>query len=224
MDVGHFRQHRLREQIFHRLAERLFFRLRIVNFRLDHLLLGHLRHLRQRDEQPLQGGRRQGQVFLLPVQTAGKVAQRDGGIVNFYVDVMQRHPAQGDGIRRGEIQRAAIFFFNRRRRRHLAGIDRHIDIAQRKIVDAQAAVPQAAQLEAEVELASGDRHARLLKAHVLQRQIAPAAGRFADLQPRNPAVGGFDHQMQASGGPHQESYRPQQQHKKNQYAEAYLLP
>ena len=224
MDVGHFRQHRFREQLFHRLAERLFFRLRVVNFRLDNLLLGHLRHLRQRDEQPLQRGRRQGEVFLLPVEPGGKVAHRDGGIVNFYVDVMQRHPAQGDGIRRGEIQRPALFFFNRRRWRHLAGIDRHIDIAQGDIVDAQAAVPQAAQLNAQMELAGGDRHARLLKAHVLQRQIAPAAGGFTDFQPRDPAICGFNNQMQAGRRPHQESYRPQQQQQKNQYAEAYLLP
>ena len=144
MDIGHFRQHRLREQVFHRLAERLFFRLRIVNFRLNDLLLGHFRHLRQRDKQPLQRGWRQGQVFLLPVKPRGKITQRNGRIVNFHVDVMQRHPAQGDGVRRGEIQRPAIFFFNRRRWRHFAGIDRHIDIAQRNIVDAQATVPQAA--------------------------------------------------------------------------------
>ena len=114
MDIGHRRQHRLREEVGHRLAERFFLRLRVVNFRLNHLLLRHFRHLRQGDQQPLQRGRRQGQIFLLPVQAGGKITYGDRGIIDFNVDVMQRDAAEGDRIRSGEIQRPAVLFLDRR--------------------------------------------------------------------------------------------------------------
>lgn len=47
------------------------------------------------------------------------------------------------------------------------GIDSDVDITQRDIVNAQAAIPQAAQLDAEMELAGRHRYARLFEAHVL---------------------------------------------------------
>ena len=168
MDVGHRRQHRLREEVGHRLAERFFLRLRVVDFRFNHLLLRHFRHLRQGDQQPLQRGRRQGQVFLLPVQAGGKIAHRDRGIVDFDVDVMQRDAAEGDRIRGGEIQRPAVLFLDRRRGRHLLRIDGDVNIAQRDVVHTQTAVPQAAQPDAEMKLAGGDRHARLLIADIIE--------------------------------------------------------
>ena len=168
MDIGHCRQHRLREEVGHRLAERFFLRLRVVDFRLDHLLLRHFRHLRQGDQQPLQRGRRQGQVFLLPVQAGGKIAHGHCGIVDFDVDVMQCDAAEGDRIRGGEIQRPAVFFLDRRGGRHLLRIDSDVNIAQRDVVHAQAAVPQAAQPDAEVKLAGGDRHAGLLVANIIE--------------------------------------------------------
>lgn len=48
-------------------------------------------------------------------------------------------------------------------RAHL-GIDSDVDITQRDIVNAQAAIPQAAQLDAEMELAGRHRYARLFEA------------------------------------------------------------
>ena len=143
MNVGHLRQHRLGEQRFHRLAERFFFRLRMVYLRFNHLLLRHFRHFRQRDKQPLERGWRQGQILLLPVQAGGEVPHRNGGIINFDVHVLQRDAAQRNRVRRRKIQRPRVLFFYRRRRRHLTGVDRHVDIAQRNIVHAQAAIPQA---------------------------------------------------------------------------------
>ena len=139
----------------------------MVNFRLHHLLLRHFCYLRQGDEQALERSRRQGQVFLLPVQAGGEIAQRNGGVVDFDIDVMQRHAAEGNGVWRRQVQRAGIFFLYRRRRRHLFGIDSDVDITQRDIVNAQAAIPQAAQLDAEMELAGRHRYARLFEAHVL---------------------------------------------------------
>ena len=224
MDVAHLRQHRVREQVFHRLAEGFLLRLRFFNLRFDYLLLRHLRHFRQGYQQPLQRRRGQGQVFLLPAQAGIEVAQGNGGVINFDIDVMQRHPAQGQRVRGGQVQRAAVFFFDRLRRRHFFTVDRHINIAQGNIVDAQAAVPQAAQPDREMKLPGGDRHPRLLITYVLQRQVTPAAAHLADIQPRHPTVRRFKYQMQAAGGAHQKPDGPQQQHEKDQYAEAYLLP
>ncbi len=111
MHVGHFRQYRARKEIFQRFAERFFIRLRIFNFRFDDFFLRHFRHFRQGNQQAFQRCRFQGQGFLLPVQTGGEVHHRHRGVINLDVDVVQRHPCQGDGIRRGEIQRTAIFLF-----------------------------------------------------------------------------------------------------------------
>ena len=81
---------------------------------------------------------------------------------------MQCDAAEGDRIRGGEIQRPAVFFLDRRGGRHLLRIDGDVNIAQRDIVYAQAAVPQAAQPDAEVKLAGGDRHAGLLVANIIE--------------------------------------------------------
>ena len=53
MHVRHLRQNRLRKQIFQRSTKRFFIRLRVLDLRLDHLFLSHLRHFRQRDQQSL---------------------------------------------------------------------------------------------------------------------------------------------------------------------------
>ena len=47
---------------------------------------------------------------------------------------------------------------------------------------------------------------------------------LADLKPWHPAVSRVKQQMQAGGGAHQERHRAEQQHDKNQNAEADLLP
>jgi hypothetical protein len=81
---------------------------------------------------------------------------------------MQRDAAEGDRIRGGEIQRPAVLFLDRRGGRHLLRIDGDVNIAQRDVVYAQAAVPQAAQPDAEVKLTGGDRHAGLLVADIIE--------------------------------------------------------
>ena len=60
-----------------------------------------------------------------------------------------------------------------------------------------------------MELTGRNRDARLGKAHVLQRQVTPAAGRLADFQTRDPAVRRLQYQMQAAGRADQERDRPQ---------------
>ncbi len=114
MHVRHLRQDGLREQIFQRFTQRFLFRLWVLDLRLDNLFLRHVRYLRQRDQQSLQGGWRQGEVFLLPAQAGGEIHHRHGGVVDFDIHVVQRHPIKGDGVRCREIQRAAVLFFNRR--------------------------------------------------------------------------------------------------------------
>ena len=128
MNVGHFRQDRLREEIFQRFAQRLFFRLRVLDLRLDDLFLRHVGHLRQRDQQALQGRRRQGEVFLLPAQAGGEIHHGHGSVVDFDIDVIERDPIERDRVRRGEIQRAAVLFLDRRRLRHFFRIYRHVDV------------------------------------------------------------------------------------------------
>ncbi|MNY26904.1 hypothetical protein D3C86_1607760 [compost metagenome] len=128
MNVGHLRQHRLREQVFQRLAERFFFRLWVLNFRFDDLFLRHFGDFRQGNQQPLQGSWRQGQVFLLPAQARGEIHHRNGGVVDLDVDVVERHAVQRDRIRRREIERTALLFLHRRRFRHFLRVYRHVHI------------------------------------------------------------------------------------------------
>ena len=128
MHIGHFRQDRLREEVFQRFAQRLLFRLRVLDLRLDDLFLRHVGHLRQRNQQPLQGGWGQGEVFLLPAQTGGEIHHGYRRIVDFDIDVIQRNPVERNRVRRGEIQRAAVLFFDRLRLRHFFGIYRHVNV------------------------------------------------------------------------------------------------
>ena len=128
MHIGHFRQDRLREEVFQRFAQRLLFRLRVLDLRLDDLFLRHVGHFRQRDQQALQGGWRQGEVFLLPAQAGAEIHHGHGGVVDFDIDVIKRHPIKRDRIRRGEIQRTAVLFLYRRRLRYFLRIYRHVDV------------------------------------------------------------------------------------------------
>ncbi|MNS08470.1 hypothetical protein D3C72_399310 [compost metagenome] len=128
MNVGHLRQHRLREQVFQRLAERFFFRLWVLNFRFDDLFLRHFGDFRQGNQQPLQGSWRQGQVFLLPAQARGEIHHRNGGVVDLNIDVIERHAVQRNRIGSGEVQRAAVLLLDRGRFRHFVRIYRHVDV------------------------------------------------------------------------------------------------
>ena len=53
MNIGHLRQHRLREEIFQRFTQRLFVRFGAFDFRFNYLFLGDFRHFRQRNQHSL---------------------------------------------------------------------------------------------------------------------------------------------------------------------------
>ena len=169
MHIGHLRQHRFREQLGHGFAERFFLRLRVIYLRLHHLFLRHVGDFRQSDEQALQRRWRQRQVLFLPRQAAAEVHHRHRGVINLDIDVVEREPLQSDWIRRREIQRPAVLFLHRRGRRHFAAVDCHVDVAERDIVNAHAAVPRAIELHRQMKFTGIHRHARLGVADVFQR-------------------------------------------------------
>ncbi|MPM74534.1 hypothetical protein SDC9_121522 [bioreactor metagenome] len=159
------------------------------------------------------------------MQAGGKIHHRHDGVIDFNIDVIERHARKRDRIRRGEIQRPAVLFFlYLLRRRHFFTVDRHINVFERQIVHAQAAVPQAIQPDRQMHFPGVNRHTRLVKADIFQRQITPAAGDLTNFQPRYPAICRIEDQMQAGCCSNQKRHRSQQQQDKNQDAEAYLLP